>query len=972
MSDVADRDAVGTPRELDLLLVLRQVADGITVQDRAGRLVWANDAAATLVGLSNAAEMLETPVADLLARFELSDEHGAPFPVDRMPGRLALAGVEAPEQTICYRIRSTGEERWSIVRATPVLDASGEVEYAINVFHDVTESRRAEQGVRFLAEASEVLAESLDYDRTLARVARLAVPRVADWCMVYMLQDDGTIARLAVEHAFGLHHDVLERLHGHEFDPDAGTGVPWVLRTGRPLLHEHADGRLVASDVHDPERLAAELAELGIVSWMCVPLTARGRTIGAISLLAAESGRRFEENDLKLAQELAGRAALAVDNARLYGEARESFALLDTLFETAPVGLAFFDADLRYVRVNDALAEINGVSAAQHMGRTMAEVLPEMHDQVSDDFRRVLATGEPLIDVDVTGGTPAQPGVVRHWVASYYPVRDPAGETLGLGAIVVETTERERAERERARLLDAERRARERLAFVAEASRVLASSLDYETTLQRVASLAVPELTDWCALDVVADDGLLRRLAVAHVDPAKAELARRVTERYPPDPDAPRGVYDVVRSGRPELVSEVTDEMIDDAAQDEEHERLMRELGLGSYLAVPIRARGRVLGVLTFVAAEVGRFDEEDLALAEDVARRAATAIENARLYGEARRRARAVQALRFVGDGVVLVDADGVVRLWNPAAERITGLPVHDVLGHAAMDAIPGWRDLAARVPLGGRAETVPLELDGRELWLSVSGVAFPAGTVFAFRDVTNERALEKLKSDFVSTVSHELRTPLAAIYGAAQTVRRQDVQLEEQQRYELVGLIASEADRLARIVNDILWASRLESGTMHVTIGRCDAAEIARTVVRATRVHLPPDVQLDLRAPNDLPPVAGDADKVRQVLANLVENAIKYSPDGGRVDVRLEAGARGVRFSVEDRGLGIPDAEKERIFEKFYRLDPHLTRGVGGTGLGLYICRELVRQMDGRIWLDSTEGLGSTFSFELPLADL
>jgi signal transduction histidine kinase len=234
----------------------------------------------------------------------------------------------------------------------------------------------------------------------------------------------------------------------------------------------------------------------------------------------------------------------------------------------------------------------------------------------------------------------------------------------------------------------------------------------------------------------------------------------------------------------------------------------------------------------------------------------------------------------------------------------------------------------------------------------------------------MTEEHAVEQLKSDFVSTVSHELRTPLAAIYGAALTLQRDDIRLEESQRSGLLDVISSEADRLARIVNDILWASRLDSGQMSMAIESCDAATLAQRVVESLRAHAPAGIELVLDEPSALPPVAADPDKLSQVLTNLLDNAVKYSPDGGLVEVRVEPAGGSVRFVVSDRGLGIPPSEHGRIFEKFFRLDPNLTRGVGGTGLGLYICRELVRRMDGRIWVDSAEGAGSVFTFELPVA--
>jgi PAS domain S-box-containing protein len=337
-----------------------------------------------------------------------------------------------------------------------------------------------------------------------------------------------------------------------------------------------------------------------------------------------------------------------------------------------------------------------------------------------------------------------------------------------------------------------------------------------------------------------------------------------------------------------------------------------------------------------------------------------------------AEERQHAALALEYVGDGVFLLDADGVVRFWNPAAEAITGLARSEVEGRSADEAIPGWRDVAERVAAASerRPVSVPLELDGREVWLSIGAVSFAEGTVFAFRDLTEERGLEQLKSDFVSTVSHELRTPLAAIYGASRTLLRGDIELDEEQRDSLLEVIGSEADRLARTVNDILWASRLDSGMLRVSVERCDARALVREVVDAARVHLPEHITLAVWDTEPLPPIRGDPDQVRQVLANLVDNAAKYSPDGGVIEVRLRRDGNAVRFSVHDEGLGIPVADQRRIFEKFYRVDPNLRRGIGGTGLGLYICRELVRRMDGQIWVTSREGDGSTFAFELPVA--
>ena len=200
--------------------------------------------------------------------------------------------------------------------------------------------------------------------------------------------------------------------------------------------------------------------------------------------------------------------------------------------------------------------------------------------------------------------------------------------------------------------------------------------------------------------------------------------------------------------------------------------------------------------------------------------------------------------------------------------------------------------------------AETLPLELPGRELWLSIAAVEFNEGIVYAFRDLTADRVLEELRSDFVSTVSHELRTPLAAIYGAALTLQREDLQLDETQSANLLGVIATESDRLARTVNDILWASRLDADRVQLDVGTHDPRELARTVVEAAQVHLPKAVELSFSCERDLPPILADPDKVRQVLTNFVDNAVKYSPDGGQVELEIARRDHAVRFSVADTG--------------------------------------------------------------------
>jgi signal transduction histidine kinase len=341
------------------------------------------------------------------------------------------------------------------------------------------------------------------------------------------------------------------------------------------------------------------------------------------------------------------------------------------------------------------------------------------------------------------------------------------------------------------------------------------------------------------------------------------------------------------------------------------------------------------------------------------------------RARAEAESRSEASRALSHVSDGVILTDSAGFVRYWNPAAARLTQVEAPAAGGRRLWEVIPAWDGLIAQAHDGGGAAAVlPLQVAGGERWVSIMSVDFGEGVVYALRDVTEEHALESMRSEFVATASHELRTPMTSIAGAGRTLLRLDDELPDDRRRAFLQMIVTESDRLSRIVDQILLASRLDAGRVEVTHEDTDAAAIARAVLEAAHHRAPENVTLVLEAPERLHHVDCDPDRLRQVLVNIVDNAIKYSPDGGEVRVELAELGEMMRFTVRDQGIGFSPADAGSIFDRFHRLDPHLTRGIGGTGLGLYICRELVTRMGGRIWADSRPGEGSAFYFELPVA--
>jgi signal transduction histidine kinase len=448
----------------------------------------------------------------------------------------------------------------------------------------------------------------------------------------------------------------------------------------------------------------------------------------------------------------------------------------------------------------------------------------------------------------------------------------------------------------------------------------------------------------------------------------------------------------VIVSGEPYLFNDVVERVQNVAGEyyNVDREGTIQKIpesgpsGTTAAMMVPVKHEGRVVGVVQLMT-DHGEYTPEQLELCEGLVAQMAAAVRNARLQKERRRleaaeaaaravaaeREQAAQVLEAVGDGIFLLDSAGVVRLWNRAAELASGVGAADVLGHCLADAVPEWPGLAARIPVaeGGRVPepvTLPVDIGGRDLWLSFVAVRSAAGVVYAFRDLTRERRLDQEKNDFVATISHELRTPMAAVYGAAETLLRREGVLTPEQKRQLVEMIAAQASRLSQITEEVLLTNQLDRGELRVEREPVDVVDVVRRTVEAMESQLPDPVVIDVALPPELGAASADPDRIQQVMVNLLDNAVKYG--GSPVRVRVDGADSQVRISVVDSGPGIAADDQERIFEKFYRSDPQHARTPGGTGLGLYISRELVRRMGGRLGVSSPPGSGATFVVELP----
>ncbi|HEY4809547.1 MAG TPA: SpoIIE family protein phosphatase [Solirubrobacteraceae bacterium] len=531
--------------------------------------------------------------------------------------------------------------------------------------------------VELLVEAGAVLASSLDLPTTMNQVARLTVPRLADLCVIDLRDEDGSIREVAVASADPQIAGPLEAMRReYPLDPAGEHPVARVISSGEPELLAQMTSALMHSFAQGSEH-ARFMIEHRYHSAMVAPLLARGRTLGALSVLRLGESDSYELGDLDLVCELARRAAMAIDNARLFSQLQRVEQRLEAVLVNVAEAITLTDEGGQMVFANQAAAELLGASTpAELMSASPGTIMPRflVLDERGQELDlqsmpgRRLFTGEsvePLLVRNIVRAT----GEERWLNVRSSPVIDPDSGHILYAVNVFENI----TEVKRAQLAES---------FMAEASRVLASSMDYTETLTQIARLAVPQIADWCAVDVLGESGKIERVAVHHSDPSQVELAERIDRGYHLDPDEPLGVPEVIRSGRARIYTDIPPDALAAYAHDNAHLALLEAIGATAVIIVPLAAPSRTLGAITLVSSEsLRRLSQADLALAERLGRRAGTAVESARLYTERTRIATMLEAA-LLPESLPEIPGVDLASLYRAAGElNDVGGDFYDVL---------------------------------------------------------------------------------------------------------------------------------------------------------------------------------------------------------------------------------------------------------------------------------------------------
>jgi PAS domain S-box-containing protein len=867
---------------------------------------------------------------------------------------------------------------WTSSEVSLAEAAAREVGLAIHSARLNEENKRRLESQSALLKAAQALAGELRLETVLQRLVVEAANLLdADAADCHLFDAKRGVFRCAAVYGFG--EDLLE----FEFPADRGLAGE-ALRTGRPA--RSADYGALVDPVPHP-------AYEGFRAALVAPMIWSGEVRGVFGVGLRDSARVFDDQETEIIETFAGLASLALRNAASFEQSERQARVQRSFYRIAAVLGEPISRARTHAALAQAAAEAFGgsFSAVLMSGRSglepagghklpegLEEFLAAELDEPASPIcaaarsRRVLSSGAVLRDERF--GERWRDRAEADQFRSLLVIPVDAGQSSGLAVVFFSEARRfddddlelarhlSRAARgalERSELFESERTSRALSQQLTRTGRLLAAELDPAAVLEELVGQA-PRLLDVeaCSIRVYEDGELVVRAAAGDGTgdvlgtsvPATSHLSGDVLQTL-----SPIALADVSKDERA---------LADDP---------LLAAGYRAYLGVPLYAsEGGPRGVLSLYSQRPRGWREEEIEALVALAGTASAVLANAELYQHvAIERERSVAILENVADGIVATDREGRIVLWNDAAARITGLPRTEALGLTPAQVLQ--RNITTTGPsLGDRL--VAIRRGSEEVWLSLTEAVMrdptgaEAGRIFAFRDVSADRAVEEMKSGFVSMVSQELRRPLTSIYGFAETLLQRGGLFSDEERATFLGYIASETERLTAIVDRLLNVAQLDAGDLEVQLAPLDVREVvSEAVANAEQSKLRNGHRFVLELPQAPLAAHADPEKLRQVLAHLLDNAVRYSPDGGTVTVAARERDGTVEVRVDDEGIGIPAVDRERIFKKF----ESGRDASSGIGLGLFLAKGLVSAMGGRIWIDSAEGRGTSFVFELPTTE-
>lgn len=577
-------------------------------------------------------------------------------------------------------------------------------------------------------------------------------------------------------------------------------------------------------------------------------------------------------------------------------------------------------------------------------------------------WQHSLKTGQPYeIEYRLRNG---KTGEYRWFLGRALPVRDDTGQIIKWFGTCTD--------------IDEQKRTLETQTFLSEASTILASSLDYKTTLQTVAEIAVPSIADWCSISMKKNDETVEQVALAHKDPKKIKWGWELNKKYPTDLSRPTGLGEVLRTGKAEFYPFIDEKLIAKTVKNKKELDIIKKVGFTSVMIVPICSGTTAIGAITFVSAESEkRFTETDLNMAKALASRASLAIDNSKLYRQAKNNETKFTKLSQANIlGVFTASYSNTLNQINSVFAKICGYSEEEIRSRTItlkeiIPFDPCYETLIAELRTKSHITPVETELihkDGHKVPILIGLVDLENNDTFLgfILDITERKELERRKDEFIGIASHELKTPLTSIKGYTQILETIIEEMGNDKAKQLLTKASIYIDRLNSLISDLLDISKIQAGKLQFNYSKFDFDTMVKESIESVQpITVTHTITLSGKTGAS---VYGDKHRLEQVVANLLTNAIKYSPQANAVTVSLSLVKEGVKVSVKDFGIGIHKDQLDKLFERFFRVEKTALQ-FSGLGIGLYISSEIVKRHRGTISVKSTENKGSTFSFTIPL---